>query len=63
MEETKEELNTMAIGPDGEIFDTYLDNLPSVNQRLQIGKRSFYVTEAHESASPQFKYVVTLRRG
>lgn len=62
-ESKEEELNCMCIGPDGEIFDCYLNNLPSVGQRLQLGKRSFYVTEAHESASPQFLYVITLRRG
>ena len=62
MEETKEKLNCMCIGPDGEIFDTYLTELPHVNQRLQLGNRSFYVSEAHNSASPQFKYIITLRR-
>lgn len=63
MEETKEEeLNCMCIGPDGEIFDVHLNDLPNVGQRLQLGKRSFYVSEAHESASPKFKYVITLRR-
>lgn len=64
MEETVEELNTMCtVESTGEIFDCHLTLLPNVGQRLQIGKRTFYVTEAHDSVSPQFKFVITLRRG
>ena len=63
MSEEIKELKSMIIGPDGEIFDEYLVELPRIGQRLQLDKRSFYVTEAHESASPQFKYVITLSRG
>lgn len=64
-EETKQEevqVLSMCIDPTGEIFDTYLETLPVVGHRLQIGKRNFMVTESHESMVPEFKFVVTLGR-
>lgn len=64
-EETKTEekqILSMCIAPDGTIFDTYLETLPVIGQRLQIGKRNFMVTESHESMVSEFKFIVTLGR-
>lgn len=58
----EKQILSMCIDPTGLIFDTYLETLPVVGQRLQIDKRNFMVTESHESMVPEFKFVVTLGR-
>jgi hypothetical protein len=62
MNETSEtkQLNTMVTFPNGIIDDINLDEAPVVGQRISISNKSYRIAEAHESAHPNWQWVISL---
>ena len=57
---TETKLNTMCIYPNGVIGDIDLSDTPVVGQRLTLNNKSYRIAEMHESAHPNWKWVITL---